>query len=167
MAKRVAKGGRAPAVSVRRKKTRGVIAGINVKRRRFPRRRSSRVSRRSAWSGWKRTATRTFGAFPASTRPRLARSRPCNRAAAHSRIPHCPLRIPSAKRIGHSTTTPLCSCAGGCANPKQNFGKLQQVERPSAAHICDSTISLIAGRPGEPSQTEFGQDMIGVVPCGR
>jgi len=51
--------------------------------------------------------------------------------------------------------------------PKQNFGKLQQVERPSAAHICDSTISLIAGRPGEPSQTEFGQDMIGVVPCGR
>jgi hypothetical protein len=52
-------------------------------------------------------------------------------------------------------------------NPKQNFGKLQQVERPSAAHICDSTISLIAGRPGEPSQTEFGQDMIGVVPCGR
>jgi hypothetical protein len=29
-------------------------------------------------------------------------------------------------------------------NPKQIFGKLQQVERPSAAHICDSTISLIA-----------------------
>jgi hypothetical protein len=74
-----------------------------------------------------------------------------------------PLRIPSAKRIGHSTTTPRWLRI----NPKQNFGKLQQVERPSAAHICDSTISLIAGRPGEPSQTEFGQDMIGVIPCGR
>jgi hypothetical protein len=33
--------------------------------------------------------------------------------------------------------------------------------------FATSTISLIAGRPGEPSQTEFGQDMIGVVPCGR
>jgi hypothetical protein len=69
---------------------------------------------------------------------------------------------------GYSTTTPLYGLHRWLRiNPKQNFGKLQQVERPSAAHICDSTISLIAGRPGEPCQTEFGQDMIGVIPCGR
>jgi hypothetical protein len=60
------------------------------------------------------------------------------RRSCPSRI--APLRIPSAKRIGHSTTTPRWLRI----NPKQNFGKLQQVERPSAAHICDSTISLIA-----------------------
>jgi hypothetical protein len=53
--------------------------------------------------------------------------------------PAFPLRIPSAKRIGlldNYTAVRLHRWLS--INPKQNFGKLQQVERPSAAYICDS-----------------------------
>jgi hypothetical protein len=79
----------------------------------FPRRRSSRVSRRSAWSGWKRTRRGRSAHFQ-HQRGRAWRDR--DRAIGPPLMPVSridPLRIPSPKRIGRSTTTPLYDCAGG------------------------------------------------------